>query len=301
MSTITAVVHTKNSAKTLDVCLKSLAWCDVIFIVDMQSTDKTIEIADKYGTKVFAVRENLPYADPIRNEYLQKVKTDWTLIVDSDEEVPHTLAGKLKELMMVAGVDGYNLPRKNIIFGKWMAHTGYWPDYIIRFFRTGKGTYPPQVHGQPVVSGKTESIEPREEFALVHHHYPTIFEFLNRLNVYTTLEVPKLFEQKKEYTPIEALREFFAEFHRRFFSMQGYKDGSHGLTLSLLSSVYQLVSYLKAWEVGKSEAGSSLDDVQVEVEAGCNATSYWVANESLTASKNFFARLRLKISRKLHS
>ena len=301
MSTITAVVHTKNSAKTLDTCLRSLAWCDAIFVVDMQSTDKTVDIAMKYGAKVYAVKESFSFADPVRNEYLQKVKTDWTLIVDSDEEVPHTLSIKLKELMLGAGIDGYSLPRKNIIFGKWMVHTGYWPDYIIRFFRTGKATYPQEVHGQPVVQGRSEPIEAKEEFALIHHHYTSIFEFLNRLNVYTTLEVPKLLEIKKDYSPLDAFKEFFAEFHRRFFQMQGYKDGSHGFTLSLLSSAYQMVSYLKAWEVKKNEIPFTLDDVESLVERGCDATSYWVANEELKQKTGPLKRIGLKISRKLHS
>lgn len=301
MATITAVVHTKNSRKTLDMCLRSLAWCDEIFVVDMQSSDGTPEVAKKYGAKVYAVHEDLGYADPIRNEYLQKVKTDWTLIVDSDEEVPSTLATKLKELMMVAGVNGYSLPRKNLIFGKWMEHTGYWPDYIVRFFRTGMATYPPQVHGQPVVDGKHEYIAPEERYALVHHHYDTIAEFVQRLNTYTTLEVPKLLKKQDSFTPLDALSQFFAQFHTRFFQMEGYKDGSYGLTLSLLSSVYQLVSYLKAWEVKKQDERVSLTALQTEIEEGCNATSYWVANEELKKRSGFFSKTILKLQRKLHS
>src|SRR5258708_29144379 len=133
MATITAVVHTRNSEQTLGKCLRSVAWCDEIFVIDMDSSDGTIEIAKKHGAKIFSLRATHAYADPIRNEYLQKVKTDWTIIVDSDEEVPPTLAEKLKELMLVAGVNGYSIPRKNIIFDKWIEHTGYWPDYIVRF------------------------------------------------------------------------------------------------------------------------------------------------------------------------
>lgn len=301
MATITAVVHTRNSAHTLDACLRSVSWCDAIYVVDMGSVDKTVEIAKKYGAKIYEVKSNLPYADPIRNEYLKKVKTDWTLIVDSDEEVPPTLAEKLKELMVAGAVNGYSLPRKNVVFGKWMEHTGYWPDYIVRFFRTGQATYPPQVHAQPIVDGRHEFLLPEERYALVHHHYPTIFEFLNRMNVYTSLEVEKLTKAGRSYSPTEALKEFFAELHRRFFQMEGYKDGSYGLVLSLLSGVYQLVAYLKAWEVNKSETPVDLEDVEAEVAAGCDATSYWVANEKLSTEKRPLSKLGLKLRRKLHS
>jgi (heptosyl)LPS beta-1,4-glucosyltransferase len=301
MPTITAVVHTRNSASTLDLCLRSVAWCDEIFVVDMGSTDKTVDIAKKYGAKVFEVKTAHQYADPIRNDYLKKVKTDWTLIVDSDEEVPRTLAEKLKDLMNVDGINGYSLPRKNIVFDRWMQHTGYWPDYIVRFFRTGLASYPPQVHAQPIVDGRHEFLSPEEKFALVHHHYNTIFEFMNRLNVYTSLEVEKLTKHGKVFHPTEALREFFAELHRRFFQMEGYKDGSYGLVLSLLSGVYQMVSYLKAWEVSKSESAIKLDDVEDEITSACDATSYWVANEDLVTEKRPLNKFFLKLKRKLHS
>lgn len=301
MVTITAVVHTRNSASTLEACLQSVSWCDVIFVVDMGSIDKTLEIAKKHGAKVFEVKTALNYADPIRGDFLKKVKTDWTLIVDSDEEVPPTLAAKLKELMMVAAVNGYSLPRKNIVLGKWMQHTGYWPDYIVRFFRTGKATYPPQVHAQPIIDGRHEFIPPEENYALVHHHYNTIFEFIERMNVYTGLEVEKLTSQGKNYTPLEAMREFFAEFNRRFFQMQGYRDGSYGLVLALLSAVYQLVAYLKAWEASKMETQVNLDEVEIEVAAGCDATSYWIANEQLNENQPFLKQIALRIRRKFHS
>ncbi len=301
MATITAVVHTRNSDKTLGACLQSLSWCDAVYVVDMGSSDRTLDVAKKYGAKIYNVQTNLPYADPIRNEYLNKVKTDWTLIVDSDEEVPPTLAKKLQELMLAPGVEGYSVPRKNLIFGKWAQHAGYWPDYIVRFFKTGKATYPPQVHSQPIIDGKHEFISPQVDLAFIHHHYQTIFDFMNRLNVYTSLEVEKLTKVKKVWTPLEAMREFFAEFQRRFFQMEGYKDGSLGLTLSLLSSVYQLVSYLKAWEVGKSDDPVSLDDIEVEVTEGCSATSYWVANEQLKENRNIIKKVSLKLRRKMHS
>lgn len=301
MATITAVVHTRNSDKTLDLCLRSVAWCDEIFVVDMGSTDKTVAIAKKYGAKVYEVKSDYGFADPIRNEYLGKVKTDWTLIVDSDEEVPDTLAAKLKDLMQVSTVSGYSLPRKNIIFGRWIEHTGYWPDYIVRFFKTGQAIYPPQVHAQPIVDGRHDFIPPEEGLALIHHHYNTIFDFVNRLNTYTSLEVEKLTKHGKTYSAREALREFFAELHRRFFQMQGYKDGSYGLTLSLLSGVYQMVSYLKAWEVSKIEDGVALETVEEEVTEACDAASYWVANERLKVEKKALPRIGLKLRRKLHS
>lgn len=301
MEGITAVIHTRNSAKTLSGCLKSVSWCDAVYVVDMQSEDGTIEIAKRFGAKIFQVSSQHVYADPIRNEYLKKVKTSWTLILDSDEEIPPSLASKLATLKMTTGVNGYSIPRKNLVLGKWIEHTGYWPDYIVRFFRTGKASYPAPVHSQPVVEGVHEFLPPELEFAIIHHHYETITAFVSKLNIYTSLETEKLLSSDISFSPLLALKEFFNQFHTRYFKWEGYKDGSVGFTLSLLSSVYQLISYLKAWEVTKNEQQHTLESVEEEVVLGCEATSYWVANESIKSEKNALRRLLLKIRRRLHS
>lgn len=298
MPTITAVVHTKNSAKTLESCLESLPWCDEVFVVDMESSDETIAIAKKYKTTIFHEKQ-IQFADPVRDKYLQKVKTDWTIIVDSDEEIPKTLAEKISELMMTAGIDGYNLPRKNIIFGKWIEHTGFWPDYILRLFRTGKGIYPPTVHSQPHVAGRVENVTAQADFAILHHHYDSIEQFLMRLNVYTSLEVEKRKgESSKKY---DFLKAFFDQFFTRFFAEKGYKDGVHGLTLSLLMGVYMMVVQMKLWERQKEEFSLTLDDVEHSINDGCAGTMYWVANEKIMVEKNILKRIVHTLRRRIHS
>lgn len=299
MSTITAVIHTKNSGATLKRCLDSLQWCDSIMVVDMQSSDETISIAKKYHAVIYEEKP-MQFADPIRNQYLHKVKTDWTLIVDSDEEVPQTLATKLRELSLVQGVNGYKVPRANIVFGKWMQHTGFWPDYIVRFFRTGSCTYPPYVHGQPIIEGVTQAIEVKKEFALIHHHYQSIEQYLMRLNVYTSLEV----EKKQEHAPPQSstsfLQAFFDEFYRRFYQQEGYKDGSHGLVVSLLQAIYMMVVMMKRWEAAKKELPISLREMESIVHEACSQTTYWVANEELKRSQNPIEKISLRIRRKVN-
>ncbi|MEP7167031.1 MAG: glycosyltransferase family 2 protein [Candidatus Woesebacteria bacterium] len=295
MSTITAVVHTKNSGKTLETCLHSLRWCDEVFVVDMESTDDTVSIAKKYDATIFHEKQ-IKIVEPMRNKYLEKVKTEWTLIVDSDEEVPETLAKKLRQLMMTQGVNAYKLPRANIIFGKWIEHTGFWPDYIVRFFRTGKCTFPPYVHADPIIDGVTETVEAHKEFALLHHHYDSIEQYVMRLNVYTSMEV-----EKQELQSTHFLQAFFDEFYSRFFARQGYKDGSHGLVISLLQAIYMMVVQLKLWEKTKNEMKVSLDDVEATINDACSDAMYWSANERIKTEKNTLKRIGYKIKRKLNS
>lgn len=298
MSTVTAIVHTKNSAHTLEACLASLAWCDKVFVVDMESTDGTLAIAKKHKATIYSEKP-IQFADPIRNEYIHKVQTEWTLIVDSDEEVPETLAKHLKELALTPGINGYKVPRANIIFGKWMQHTGFWPDYIVRFFRTGTCTYPPYVHGQPIIDGVTAQIEAKQGYALIHHHYESVEQYLMRLNVYTSLETEKTTEDRLQST--DFLSSFFSEFYRRFYLQEGYKDGSHGLVVSLLQAIYMLVVAMKRWEQAKKELPVELDTIESTIHEACSQTTYWTANEKLKNTKNAFSKIGLQVRRKLNS
>src|SRR3972149_2447063 len=107
------------------------------------------------------------------------------LIHTYNEEKNNGLARYLRLEIQLPKADFYRIPRKNIIFGKWMKHTGWWPDYQIRFFKKGKVTWSDEIHSVPQSSGKQITLE-GEEFALIHHHYTSIDQFLTRMQTYTS-------------------------------------------------------------------------------------------------------------------
>lgn len=305
MPTITAIVHTKNSEKTLAACLESLAFCDEIVVVDMQSTDNTKKIARQFHAHLHEVDSNAVFADPIRDEYLKKVRSDWTLIVDSDEEVTTGLATKIRAVIQDPTIDGYRIPRKNIIFGRWIEHTGFWPDYIVRLLRTGKGSYPPTVHSQPTVDGTVADLEPDPACALIHHHYDSVTSFLMRMNVYTTLESEKILaaggNELARWREKSFLQSFWDQFATRFFAEQGYKDGTYGCVLSLLMAVYTLVVHIKIWEATKEDLSISLHSIEQSTTTICRSASYWRASELLKDKHTWWRRLSLRLQRKISS
>ncbi|MEK7188473.1 MAG: glycosyltransferase family 2 protein, partial [Patescibacteria group bacterium] len=144
MTKISVVINTLNEAKNLPRAIASIKnFADEIVVVDMRSDDKTVGVAKKLGAKVY-LHERTSYVEPARNFAISKVmsqsdsqRSQWVLILDADEEVPDTLAQKLKESMEKNKGDYFRIPRKNIIFGKWMQHSRWWPDFNIRFFKKG--------------------------------------------------------------------------------------------------------------------------------------------------------------------
>lgn len=293
MGDISVVIHTKNAAKTLEKTLKSVLWCDDIVVMDMKSTDGTQRVAKKYTTRLYSAPV-MEYADPVRNDAIKKAKHPWVLVIDADEELTEDLAVLLKEKAKQKEVHGYFLPRKNMIFGTW-AKTGWWPDYIMRFFMKEFAEWPPGIHSQPVIEGETEYINPEERYALVHHHYEDVAEFVERMNRYTSIEA-----EQKPYDPDASfLRLGNDEFLRRFFAWKGYEQKTYGLALSLLQQCSFIISAVKRWEkAGMPEDGQvkRLDD---DIDEIFQNLCYWIADMHVHTSASFLRRAYWRVRRKL--
>src|SRR3989344_9344781 len=116
MDGISVVINTWNEEKNLPRSIASIKdLASEIIVVDMESTDKTKEVAKKLGAKVFD-HKYVGYVEPARNSALEYAKGPWILILDADEEIPDKLAKQLQKIAKEEKYDFYRLPRKNIIF-----------------------------------------------------------------------------------------------------------------------------------------------------------------------------------------
>ncbi len=131
---ISVVVCTYNDEDKIARCLDSVSFADEIVVVDDGSRDKTIELASKYTKNIFK-HKSVGYVEPVRNFAISKATGDWILVVDSDEVIGEKLAKEIREFSKETEFSFVEVPRKNIIFGKWMKASMWWPDYNIRFFK----------------------------------------------------------------------------------------------------------------------------------------------------------------------
>ncbi len=136
---LSVVICTFNSEEKIAACLKSVAFADEIVVVDDGSSDETLDIVGKYTKKIFH-HKSVGYVEPVRNFALEKATNEWILLLDADETVPDALAKKIIELLptLDESIVALFVPRKNIIFQKWVQHAGWWPDQQVRIFRKGK-------------------------------------------------------------------------------------------------------------------------------------------------------------------
>ena len=248
---ISLVVNTWNEEANIERCLSSVqTLADEIVVIDMESSDRTHELASKFTDKIYT-HSKTGYVEPARNFAINKATGDWILILDADEVITASLASELKKIIAESIYDFVRLPRKNLVFGKWLKHSGWWPDYKIRFFKKGMVSWNEEIHSIPITRGNGFDLPAVEENAIVHYHYTSISQFLERLNRYTNQEAKQLIESDYQFELPDLIRRPTDEFLSRFFVWEGYKDGLHGLVLSLLQSFSFLITYLKVWEKQK--------------------------------------------------
>lgn len=293
---ISVVINTLNEEANIARALESVKkFAGEMIVVDMHSDDKTVEIAKSRGAKVFD-HKRVNYVEPARNFAISKASGDWILILDADEEIPTSLAKKLVEISKLPDEAViWRLPRKNIIFDKWMKHARWWPDYNIRFFKKGSVEWSNEIHSIPITTGISAQLEEKEDFAIVHHNYQTIEQFLDRLNRYTTIQAKRLDENKHQFFWSDLLTKPSQEFLGRFFAGEGYKDGVHGLALSCLQGFSELVVYLKVWQLQKfKEANIRLINVATELKKLEKDSHYWVADANVKETGKVKHRIKRK-------
>lgn len=245
---ISAVINVRNEAENLEKCLKSISkLVDEIIVVDMQSTDGSDLVAKKYNANVYPYKP-LKYVEPARNYGISKANGKWILLLDPDETLPLTLKRELLRITTRTDVDFVKIPRKNLIFGKWLRHSSWWPDYLIRFFRSGQVTWKKEIHSQPETRGEGLTLLDSEKMAIRHNNYPTVSQFVIRAIRYSGVQADELNEQGYKLKTSDFLLKPVQEFNSRFFASEGFKDGIHGLIFSLLQAFAIGLIYIRLWE-----------------------------------------------------
>jgi (heptosyl)LPS beta-1,4-glucosyltransferase len=305
---VSVVINTKNAATTLERTLRTVGFAQEIIVADMASVDGTLEIAKSFGARCIKVAD-VGYVEPARNQAIAAAKQPWVLIVDADEEVSEGLQKTIAEIVTGATEphlvgDCYFIPRKNMIFNAWVQHSGWWPDYQLRLFKTGHVIWKDAIHSQPETRGVVVTLSAEENAALIHHNYSNISEFITRLDRYTSIEAqlkrPK--NVSLTITPADIWRSFSDDFLSRFFAQHGYRDGQHGLSLSLLQAWYQSLTLLKRWEKAGFPVDQARDEETRQVMAALRHfqrdLSYWLADYEVT-HRSGLSQLWWRLRRKL--
>jgi glycosyltransferase involved in cell wall biosynthesis len=296
---ISVCVLALNEEKNLKRCLESVKILakEIVVVVDDSSTDRTETIAREYSDRVF-IRPHQELFHINKEWAVEQAKNNWILWLDADEKLGPGLAEEIKRTISQPKFAGYQIARKNIIFGKWIKHTGWYPDWQLRLWRKGKVHWPClSIHEHPEIKTETGKLEHH----LIHYNYSSVSQFLTKLNRYTSLDAKALSAEIKPPYLKQVLGRPIDDFVKRFVAWQGYKDGLHGLALSLLQAFYSLVVVLKVWEMNQfpEEKTEGLVKLEKEMKKNLGSWQWWKRELKIKASSNRAKRWWHKSLRKL--
>jgi glycosyltransferase involved in cell wall biosynthesis len=252
MKELVAVVLTLDEEKHIADCVQSLTWCDAVVVWDSFSTDHTCQMAQEKGALV--VQHPFRGYGSQRQAAMDAITAEWILFVDADERVPPALAQEIRTVIREQpDVVGWWIPRHNYIFGKVILHTGWYPDYQLRLVRPNRGRWDPgrEVHELAVLDGPAGHLQN----VLIHYNYDSLQQFHAKQTKYTAYDAEILFkrgQRAKVWSPISMP---IRHFKWRYVDLAGYRDGWHGLWLSLLMSYYEGLKYMVLADLWRTRQG----------------------------------------------
>lgn len=245
---ISVVIITHNEEKRLEPALRSVEGvASEIIVVDSFSTDDTVKIARKYTDKVFG-RKWTNFADQ-KNYANNQASFPWILSLDADERLSPQLRQEILQLKKgEPGCAGFSMPRRAFYFGKWIRHSGWYPDRKVRLFRKDSARWEGEyIHEKLVVEGKIEKLKG----SIYHFTYQNISDHLARINRFSDLGAQKLYAQRKKCRWYHLVFLPLFRFIRSYILKAGFLEGYAGLIISVLHGYAIFVRYAKLKEIWK--------------------------------------------------
>jgi glycosyltransferase involved in cell wall biosynthesis len=243
---ISATVITLNEQRHIRQCLESLQGiADEMIVVDSGSQDATLEIAAQLGAKTF-VHDWTNYAEQ-KNFASSLAQYEWILSLDADE----CLSSSLRQDILRAKQNGthgvaFEFPRKAFYLGRWIEHSGWYPDHKIRLFLKESAQWEGRfVHEALRVNGPIV----RLQGDLLHYSCQSISEHLQSLDRYTTLAAEDLWHRQKRSSSADLLVSTLAAFLKTYYFKQGFLDGKQGFLIACFAGYYNFIKYAKLWEL----------------------------------------------------
>lgn len=241
---ISVTIITLNEEKNIGKCLESLKGLNAqIVIVDSGSKDNTLQIAKNYAAEIFT----RPFDDfaSQKNYALSKCKNEWVFSVDPDEIISEGLIKEIHEALQAKKYDGYLIGRRNFILGKEIKYSRWSPDQHIWLWKKDSGFWQGKVHEEVIIKGNIGELKNKK----IHYQTPTVSEFLNSNNLYSTLEAREKYEKGLKFSLLRMFTDPLFEFVIRYVYKLGFLDAKEGFILAYLMAIYKISVWIKLYEL----------------------------------------------------
>lgn len=258
---ISAVIQTFNEENNIEACIRALGGADQILVVDMESTDSTVERAHALGAEVIVKeRGHHRIVEAYRNFAIHAARYPWVLVVDADELVPPGLIPYLKEkIAQDPSPRAFLIPLKSYFMGRWMRC--YYPEMVLRFFNRDGAEWPYRIHSRVNHKGPVEKIPARRhDLAFIHLANETVHRNIEKMNGYTDVEVER---RSSSYRSVKLLYDPAFRFFKRYIIKGGILQGWPGFIRSCLEAVYRFTLLAK---IEENRQQGHFTDMQKDIE-----------------------------------
>ena len=239
-SSLSVILITKNEAANIRDCLQSVAWADEIIVVDSGSTDDTVAICREFTPHVHV--RDWPGFGIQKNRALDLATRDWVLSLDADERVTPELRAELEAAMRSGAADGYEIPRLSSFCGRFMRHSGWYPDYVLRLFKRGTARFSDNlVHERLILQGRTARLQSN----LLHYSFNDLESVLRKMDQYSTAGAQMQLQRGRKVTLPGAVLRGMWSFVRSYIIRGGILDGQEGFMLAVSNAEGTYYRYVK--------------------------------------------------------
>ena len=241
MAKLSVIIIAKNEAANIRACIDTVSWADEIIVVDSGSADDTVSIASELGAQVY-VHADWPGFGQQKNRALGYATGVWVFSIDADERVSPELHSETEQAMRDADADGYYCPRLSQFCGKFIHHSGWYPDYVLRLFRRGAGRFSDSlVHESVLLTGKTAKLKN----PLLHYSYLSAVDVERKVEHYSTAAAQQMFESGKCSNKFDAALRGGWAFVRTYLLRLGVLDGTAGWNIARMNGRTTYLKYHK--------------------------------------------------------
>ena len=244
---LTVVILAKNEEQVIEDCLKSVRWADELVLIDSGSTDKTIEVAKKYGAVIKKINSQgkLEFAR-WRNEGIKMARGKWVLYLDADERITPGLKKELLGLDQKGEFTAFEVPRVDFWLGQEVHFGGAVADLVKRLFlRESFGEWRRDLHEDPVFKGKMGRLKNHLE----HYTHRDLTSMMEKTIKWTKIEADLLYQAN--HPPVVWWRFFrmmLTKFWERVIVQQAWRDGTVGWINALFEVFNTFIIYARLWE-----------------------------------------------------
>lgn len=241
---LSIIIITKNSAKTIERCLTSVQFADEIIVLESGSTDGTVSLCQQYTSHVF--QTDWPGFGIQKNRALEKATKEWVFSIDSDEWISDALRKEIIGTLQNPIYSVYQMPRCNQYCGQWMRFGDVGRDKVIRLFKRGSAKFNDNIVHESLQT--TESIGTLKS-PLMHCAFHSIEELLITMNRYSTLSAEMRFQQGKKTSFMKAICSSVWAFLKAYFFRLGFLDGKMGFIVAITVSQGCFFRHVKLLEL----------------------------------------------------